>query len=84
MAHAEDTEGRLYQNLVDAGCNEDVIDQCLVLARNGDRMKLCKMLAEHRTTLLNTIHKSEKQIDCLDFLVYEINKKYKIGGKQNV
>ena len=84
MAHAEDTEGRLYQNLIDAGYNETESEQCLILARNGEWMKLCRMLAKQRTALLNTLHKSEKQIDCLDFLVYEINKKYKIGGKQNV
>ena len=84
MAHVKDTESSLYQNLIDAGYNEAQSNQCLILARNGEWMELCKMLAKQRTVLLNALHKSEKQIDCLDFLVYEINKKYRVGGNQNV
>lgn len=84
MARAEDREGSLYQNLIDAGYSEVEANQCLLLAGNGEWMKICKMLAKQKTVLLAALHKSEKQIDCLDFLVYEINKKHNLGGKQNV
>lgn len=81
---ADDFEGGLYQNLIDAGCSEKEVDQSLILARNGEWPKLCKMLARQKASLLAALHKSEKQIDCLDYLVYEINKKHINGGKQNV
>ena len=83
MAQAEDTEGKLYQNLIDIGCSEAETKQYLTLAEKGEWSKLCTALAKQKTVLLTALHKSEKQIDCLDFLVYEINKKYIGGGKQN-
>ncbi|MCH5316062.1 MAG: hypothetical protein J1E81_09115 [Eubacterium sp.] len=83
MARAEDTQARLYQNLIDAGYGEDMAKYCLSFAQNGEWNRLCNELAKHKTVLLATLHKSEKQIDCLDYLVYEINRKYLIGGKQN-
>ena len=84
MAQTEDTEGKLYQNLIDAGCSEAEADKYLTLAKRDEWNKLCTALAKQKTVLLTTLHKSEKQIDCLDFIVYEINKKYINGGKQNV
>ena len=83
MAQADDTEGKLYQNLIDIGCSEAETKQYLTLAKKGEWSKLCTALAKQKTVLLTALHKSEKQIDCLDFLVYEINKKYISGGKQN-
>lgn len=83
MAQAEDTEGKLYQNLIDAGCSEAEANQYLTFAKKGEWNRLCTALAKQKTALLSVLHKSEKQIDCLDFLVYEINKKYIGGGKQN-
>ena len=77
MAQVDNIEGRLYQNLIDAGYSEKEADQCLVLARDGEWQKLCKLLARQKASLLTELHKSEKQIDCLDFLVYEIKKTYK-------
>lgn len=84
MAQADDIEGGLYQNLIDAGYSEKEASHFLILARNGELPKMCKMLKRQKASLLTALHKSEKQIDCLDFLVYEINKKHISGGKQNV
>ena len=67
----------LYQNLLDAGCSAETADRCKKLADSSDWHKLLRELAEHKKHLLASLHKSEKQIDCLDFLVYDINKKHK-------
>ena len=83
MARADDTESKLYQNLIDIGCSEREASQYLTFSERGEWSKLCTALAKQKTVLLTALHKSEKQIDCLDFLVYEINKKYISGGKQN-
>ena len=84
MARAEDTSVGLYQNLLDAGYSDIEAERCLALAESGEWQALRKALAKQKTVLLSALHKSEKQIDCLDFLVYEINKKHINGGKQNV
>lgn len=37
-----------------------------------DMGELLKLLEQHRSCLLSTVHEREKQIDCLDYLVYQI------------
>ena len=74
MPHAADTDGILRQNLVDAGCGPDIVRQCMALARKQDRDGLIRVLFRHRRALLDTLHQSEKQIDCLDYLVYVLEK----------
>ena len=74
MPHAADTDGILRQNLVDAGCGPEIVRQCMALARKQDQAELMRVLSRHRRTLLDTFHQSEKQIDCLDYLVYEMQK----------
>lgn len=38
-----------------------------------DDWKIC--LEKQRNVLLNKVHKEEKRIDCLDYLVYQIRRK---------
>jgi len=44
------------------------------LARKQERKELLHVLARHRRELLELVHLSEKRIDCLDYLVYQIEK----------
>lgn len=74
MAEASDTWGILYQNLIDAGCGEKLVLECMSLARAGRRTELLRLLSEHRENLLCIVHENQKRIDCLDFLVYRISK----------
>lgn len=53
----------IVQNLKDAGCEEVFIKQFLYLDKKGQ----INLLAKHRVNLLDKLHKSQKQIDCLDF-----------------
>lgn len=60
------------QNLIDAGCDAELIaalEACFDNPKQRDRL-----LAKHRRALLDQIHKEEKQISCLDYLVYTMNK----------
>ncbi len=74
MPNAADTDGILRQNLVDAGCGPEIIRQCMALARKRDQAELMRILFRHRRTLLDTVHQNEKRIDCLDYLVYTMEK----------
>lgn len=74
MAEASDTEGILRQNLIDAGCDLELVQQCMDLAQ-GERMEEMKrILTWHRQTLLDMIHAEQKKIDCLDYLFYNMEK----------
>ncbi len=74
MPKASDTEGILRQNLLDAGCGADMIRRCMNLAGKQERGELLRVLSHHRRELLDLVHQSERQIDCLDYLVYQIKK----------
>ena len=76
MPHATDTDSILRQTLVDAGCGPEVVRQCMALARKQDRDGVIRVLSHHRRALLDTLHQSEKQIDCLDYLVYTLEKQH--------
>ena len=74
MAEASDTEGILRQNLIDAGCDSGIVQQCMELARGQRTGEMKRILTRHRRTLLDTVHQNEKRIDCLDYLVYRLEK----------
>lgn len=74
MAEASDTEDILRQNLIDAGCDLELVQQCMDLAQ-GERMEEMKrILTRHRQTLLDMVHAEQKKIDCLDYLFYNMEK----------
>jgi len=75
---ASDAQGILRQNLLDAGCSGDMIQRCMDLAGKQERRELLHVLSHHRRELLDLIHLSEKRIDCLDYLVFQIEKQENI------
>ena len=74
MAEASDAQGMLYQNLVDAGCDRATIQKCIVLFQGNRTGELLRLLSFHRKLLLDAIHCNQKQLDCLDYLVYKTKK----------
>ena len=74
MAEASDTQGILRQNLLDAGCSLDTVQRCMNLVKKQENAELLRLLSCHRRELLDTIHQNEKRIDCLDYLLYQIEK----------
>jgi len=64
----------VVQNLKDAGCTQDIIEGCMACMQQGKKNELLKRLEEHRNGLLDRVHKEEKHIDCLDYLVYQIRR----------
>lgn len=72
MAEANDTNGIIYQNLVDAGCDEKTIAQCMTIVEKGTYAEMLPILSQHRSGLLLAVHSGQRQIDCLDYLIYKI------------
>lgn len=65
----------IIQNLKDAGCGPNTVKRFLALWEQGQTKEQLELLAQHREQLLDKVHKEEKRIDCLDYLVYQIEKK---------
>lgn len=74
MAEATDTLEIIYQNLKDAGCDEQTTQKCMSFAKKGDIGGMLPILTKYRTALLGTVRTGQKQIDCLDYLIYKIQK----------
>ncbi len=70
----ENSENAIIQNLKDAGCNQDMITAFINDLKEGCIDDGMKLLAAHRRLLLEEIHREQKQIDCLDYLVYKMKK----------
>lgn len=64
----------VIQNLQDAGCTQKMVQRIMTQLEKNDFEELSKLLEQHRSCLLNLIHDKEKQIDCLDYLVYQIKR----------
>lgn len=74
MPEASDARGILRQNLLDAGCGADMVRRCMDLAERRERGELLRALSHHRQALLSAVHETEKRIDCLDYLIYRIQR----------
>ena len=74
MAEANDKYGIIYQNLVDAGCNQKTIQCCMKLAQENNVEALLSQLRLHRKHLMEQTHIYQDNIDCLDYLIYSLKK----------
>lgn len=74
MPEAHDVSECIRQNLLDAGCDKQTVDSCMDDFTAGAPGKMLRRLAKHRRALLDALHREQKHIDCLDYLVYTIEK----------
>ena len=74
----------VIQNLKDAGCEKQCVEEFLALEQEGKRREQLKLLELHRQKLLDRVHEEERQIDCLDYLVYQMQKSSYRGGDYNL
>ena len=67
----------IIQNLKDAGCDSETIEKFMADLQKGKEASGLKRLAVHRKKLLDSLHREQKCIDCLDYLVYQMKKENK-------
>lgn len=72
MPNALDKEELLHRCLVDAGCEEELIAECMRYFREGTLDEILPKLTVHRRCVLSDVHKRQKQIDCIDYLTNKI------------
>ena len=69
------TAQALLDNLEDAGCGPEFTEYFLMLERSGQYQEQLQMLSDYRRQLLDCLHREERRIDCLDYLVYQMEKR---------
>lgn len=83
MITDQNNETTFLQNLMDAGCDEQTIQQCLCYFQAKKLAEILQTLAAHRAALLDTIHSDQEKIDCIDYLIYNTKKELGKGEKDN-
>lgn len=68
MADAADKRAMLEQYLTDIGYEKAEITALM----SGDKAPLLQSLTERRKQLLRGIHHDQNCVDCLDYLVYQL------------
>lgn len=74
MIGNQDRKEALIQNLQDAGCNQKIIDEFLNLLDKKQIDKIFILLSKYRSSLLESLHKNQKEIDILDYLIVDLKK----------
>ena len=64
----------VIQNLKDAGCEKQCVEEFLALEQERKRGEQLRLQELPRQKLLDRVHEEERQIDRLDYLVYQIRK----------
>ena len=64
----------VVQNLKDAGCTDEMVEKFMALQDSEGKEQQLRLLSGHRKHLLEKLHRDERQIDCLDYLVYQIER----------
>lgn len=64
----------IRQNLLDAGCTPRQAEEFLACWRAGQRQAERQLLEAQRSRLLDALHKAQRQIDCLDYLAYQLRR----------
>lgn len=71
----ETDKQEVIKNLEDAGCKDCEIECLIECLIKGNKDKGLALLTKHRKKLLDSIHAEQKRLDCLDYLIYQIEHK---------
>lgn len=67
-------QARIRRNLLDAGMNEADIIRCIELLDEKKFTELEKLLTKHRLALLDSVHKYNAHIHCLDYFTHTLKR----------
>ena len=65
-------KSKIIQNLKDADCDNKLISKFFEFNETGKISEQLRLLSAHRKELLNRLHINQRQIDCLDYLIFSI------------
>lgn len=64
----------IIQTMKDFGCEEGIINDYMKCFDRNDQIGQEKVLTKCRSILLEELHQKQKQIDLLDYMVYQMEK----------
>ncbi|MCM1224972.1 MAG: hypothetical protein NC548_62030 [Lachnospiraceae bacterium] len=70
-------QNQLEECLGNTGCSEKEKAEILKCYDESDIQQIIHLLRLHRKVILDTVHIGEKQISCLDYLVFQLEKEIK-------
>lgn len=68
----------MRQNLLDAGCSQNLADTILSLYSAGRMDEAKQWLLRHRCFLLEELHAGQRRLDCLDYLLRNMDKEERV------
>jgi len=71
---AFDTEEETLRCMRDCGCTNELAADFLESTKMGDQDRQLEILQNIRGSLLNELHKVQKELDCIDYLLREMEK----------
>jgi hypothetical protein len=70
----EDFKQNMEERLQELDCDENMIETVMDRLIVGDKETARMFWRRHRKTLMDNMHESQKKVDDLDFLIYQIDK----------
>jgi hypothetical protein len=70
----EDFKQNMEERLQELDCDEKMIETVMNRLIVGDKETARMLLRRHRKKLMDNMHESQKKVDDLDFLIYQIDK----------
>lgn len=67
-------EENIREILIDAGCNKLVINEVIDLAKKKEFDGIYNIVLKQRKNVLEKLHKSQKEIDILDYFIENLKK----------
>lgn len=64
----------IIQTMLDFGCEKEIIDAYMECFDRHDGVGQKKILEQYRARLLDELHVKQKEIDLLDYMVYQMGK----------
>ena len=74
MANAADKTAVVIENLRDMGLDDEMTAKCLMLIEEKRYTEFEKLMKTYRQSLLDSVHKENDRIDCLDYFTYTLRK----------
>ena len=70
----------ILTNLSDAGCGTEELQKAKKLWEAGDTEALIRYFRKCRCSRMEELHKSQRKVDCLDYLIYRLKAYHANGG----
>lgn len=74
MHSSQMQEEALIRNLQDAGCPQTIIEQFMESYKGSNTVNPICILSKQRRRRLESVHKEQSKLDCLDHLLFQLRK----------